>query len=72
MATQWELVIIPTYFGQLTCLWSIDAVDYIIENEVPRRQVPIDASSLSFSVLTDCDSAEKLAAILYGHEPIWC
>ena len=59
----------PADAGQLTCLAAIDDADYIIRDEIVLKRGVTEAASLSFELFNDCDSSEKLAAILYGSRP---
>ena len=69
LATLGEEVIVPTDAGQLACLAAIDDADYIIQEEVVLKSGVTEAASLSFDLFNDCDSSEKLAAVLYGSRP---
>ena len=69
LATPGEEVIVPADAGQLACLAAIDAADYIIQDEVVLKSGVAEAASLSFDLFKDCDSFEKVAAVLYGTCP---
>ena len=69
LATLGEEVIVPADAGQLACLAAIDDADYIIQDEIVVQNGVTEAASLSFDLFNDCDSAEKLAAVLYGKRP---
>ena len=59
----------PADAGQLACLAAIDDADYIIKDEVVLKSGVAEVASLSFDLFNDCDSSEKLAAVLYGSRP---
>ena len=69
LATPGDEVIVPADAGQLACLAAIDDADYIIQDEVVLKSGVTEAASLSFDLFKDCDSSEKLAAVLYGSRP---
>ena len=69
LATPGEEVIVSTDAGQLACLVAIDDADYIILDEVVPKSGVTEAASLSFDLFKDCDSSQKLAAVLYGTRP---
>ena len=69
LATPGEEVIVPADAGQLACLAAIDDADYIIHDEVVLKSGVTEATSLSLHLFKDCDSSEKLAAVLYGSRP---
>ena len=69
LATPGDEVIVPANAGQLACLAAIDDADYIIQDEVVRKSGVPEAASLSYDLFKDCDSSEKLAAVLYGSRP---
>ena len=69
LATPGEEVIVPADAGQLACLAAIDDADYIIQDEVVLKSGVTKAASPSFDLFKDCDSSEKLAAVLYGSRP---
>ena len=69
LATPGDEVIVPADAGQLACLAAIDDADYIIQDEVVLKSGVPDAASLSYDLFKDCDSSEKLAAVLYGSRP---
>ena len=48
---------------------AIDDADYIIQDEVVLKSGITEAASLSFDLFKDCDSSEKLAAVLHGSRP---
>ena len=66
LATPGDAVIVPADAGQLACLAAIDDADYIIQDEVVLKSGVPEAASLSYDLFKDCDSSEKLAAVLYG------
>ena len=66
VATPGDEVIVRADAGQLACLVAIDDADYIIHDEVVLKRGVTEAASLSFDLFKDCDSSEKLAAVLYG------
>ena len=72
LATPGDEVIVPADAGQLACLAVIDDADYIIQDEVVLKIGVTKAASLSFDLFKDCDSSEKLAAVLYGSSPTLC
>ena len=43
--------------------------DYIIQDEVVLKSGVTEGASLVFDLFKDCDSSEKLAAVLYGSRP---
>ena len=45
------------------------AADYIIQDEVVLKSGVPEAASLSYDLFKDCDSSEKLVAVLYGSRP---
>ena len=69
LPTPGEEVIIAAHARQLACLVAIDDADYIIQDEVVLKSGVTEAASLSFDLFKDCDSSEKLAAVLYGSRP---
>ena len=69
LATPGDEVIVPADAGQLACLAAIDDADYIIQDEVVLKSGVLEAASLSYDLFKDCDSSEKLAAVLYGSRP---
>ena len=69
LATPSDEVIVPADAGQLACLAAIDDADYIIQDEVVLKSGVPEAASLSYDLFKDCDSSEKLAAVLYGSRP---
>ena len=69
LATPGDEVIVPADAGQLACLAAIDDADYIIQYEVVLKSGVTEAASLSFDLFKDCDTSEKLAAVLYGSRP---
>ena len=69
LATLGEKVIVPADAGRLACLAAIDDPDYIIRDEVVLKSGVTEAASPSFDLFKDCDSSEKLAAVLYGSRP---
>ena len=69
LATPGDEVIVPADAGQLACLAAIDDADYIIQDEVVLKSGVPEAASLSYDLFKDCDSSEKLAAVLYGSRP---
>ena len=69
LATPGEEVIVPADAGQLVCLAAIDDADYIIQDEVVLKSGVREATSLSYDLFKDCDSSEKLAAVLFGSRP---
>ena len=69
LATPGDEVIVLADAGQLVCLAAIDDADYIIQDEVVLKSGVTEAASLSFVLFKDCDSSEKLAAVLYGSRP---
>ena len=69
LGTPGDEVIVPADAGQLACLAAIDDADYIIQDEVVLKSGVPEAASLSYDLFKDCDSSEKLAAVLYGSRP---
>ena len=69
LATPGDEVIVPADASQLACLAAIDDADYIIQDEVVLKSAVPEAASLSYDLFKDCDSSEKLAAVLYGSRP---
>ena len=69
LASPGEEVIVSADAGQLACLAAIDDAEYIIQDEVVLKSGVTEAASLSFDLFKDCDSSEKLAAVLYGSRP---
>ena len=69
LATPGEEVIVPADAGHLTCLAAIDDANDFIQNEVVLKSGVPEAASLSNNLFKDCDSSEKLAAVLYGSRP---
>ena len=69
LAAPGDEVIVPADAGQLACLAAIDDADYIIQDEVVLKSGVPEAASLSYDLFKDCDSSEKLAAVLYGSRP---
>ena len=69
LATPGDEVIVPADAGQLACLAAIDDADYIIQDEVVLKSGVAEAASLSYNLFQDCDSPEKLVAVLYGSRP---
>ena len=59
----------PADAGQLACLAAIDDADYIILDDIVVKSGVTEAASLAFNLFNDCDSSEKLAAVLYGSRP---
>ena len=64
-----EEAIVSADAGQSTCLAAIDDAHYIIRYEVVLNSGVTKAGSLLFDLFKDCDSSEKLAAVLYGSRP---
>ena len=69
LATPGDEVIVPADADQLACLAAIDDADYIIQDEVVLKSGVPEAASLLYDLFKDCDSSEKLAAVLYGNRP---
>ena len=69
LATPGDEVIVLADAGQLACLAAIDDADYIIQDEVVLKSGVPEAASLSYDLFKDCDSSEKLAAVLYRSRP---
>ena len=62
----------PANAGQLACLAAIDNADYIIPDEIVLKHGVTNDASLSFKLFDDCDSSEKLAAVLLRQSPQRC
>ena len=69
LATPSEEVIVRADAGQLACLAAINAADSEIQDEVVLKSGVTEAASLSFDLFKDCDSFEKVVAVLYGSHP---
>ena len=69
LAAPGKEVIVPADAGQLACLAAIEDADYIVQDEMVLKSGVREVASLSFDLFKDCDSLEKLAAVLYGSRP---
>ena len=67
-ATPGTPVFTPLDSGQLACLGSIDA-GFIFQDKVVLRSGMTNTASLSFSLFDECDTADKLSAVLYASRP---